>query len=104
MRRTSTLLLATGLLLSLSTATFAGLSPLERLGKAIFFDEIASPDRQACASCHAPDVGFTGPNANYYRADVQALGPGSYDLSVVYIYATPPLRSEVVHRETVLVP
>ena len=48
--------------------------------------------------------GYQFNTQNYYRADVQALGPGSYDLSVVYIYATPPLRSELVHRETVLVP
>jgi hypothetical protein len=48
--------------------------------------------------------GYQFNTQNYYRADVQALGPGSYDLSVVYIYATPPLRSDVVHRETVLVP
>jgi hypothetical protein len=48
--------------------------------------------------------GFQFNTQNYYRADVRALGPGAYDLSVVYIYATPPLRSDLVHRETVLVP
>lgn len=39
------------------------LTPMEQLGKAIFFDKIASPDNQSCAACHAPEVGFTGPNA-----------------------------------------
>ena len=48
--------------------------------------------------------GYQFTTQNYYRADVNALGPGAYDLSVVYVYATPPLRSEVVHRETVQVP
>ena len=48
--------------------------------------------------------GYQFSTQNYYRADIQALGPGAYDFSVVYIYATPPLRSDVVHRETVLVP
>jgi cytochrome c peroxidase len=44
-----------------STAT-AELTPKEELGKKIFFDKISSPDSMACAECHSPDVGFTGPN------------------------------------------
>ena len=46
------------------------LSPLERLGKAIFFDtELSVGRNQSCAMCHAPDAGFTGP-----RSDVNAAG------------------------------
>jgi cytochrome c peroxidase len=37
------------------------LSPLEQLGKEIFFAKISSPDRQSCADCHDPKLGFTGP-------------------------------------------
>jgi cytochrome c peroxidase len=37
------------------------LSPLEQLGKELFFDKISSPDSMSCADCHAPSVGFTGP-------------------------------------------
>ena len=34
------------------------------LGKAIFFDENLSVNgTQSCATCHAPEVGFTGPDA-----------------------------------------
>lgn len=33
----------------------------EQLGKAIFFDKISSPDTMACADCHAPATGWTGP-------------------------------------------
>ena len=33
----------------------------EKLGKALFFDKISSPDSMSCADCHAPSVGFTGP-------------------------------------------
>lgn len=34
----------------------------EQLGKSIFFDESLSLNQnQACASCHGPEVGFTGP-------------------------------------------
>jgi cytochrome c peroxidase len=39
------------------------LTPKESLGKALFFDKIASPDSMSCADCHAPSVGFTGPIA-----------------------------------------
>jgi cytochrome c peroxidase len=41
-----------------------GLSPLEELGKALFFDtNLSTPPGQSCATCHAPEVGFTGPDA-----------------------------------------
>ena len=38
-----------------------GLTPMEDLGKFLFFDKISSPDSMSCADCHAPSVGFTGP-------------------------------------------
>jgi len=38
-----------------------GLTAKEQLGKHLFFDKISSPDRMSCATCHDPDVGFTGP-------------------------------------------
>lgn len=37
------------------------LTPNEMLGKSLFFDNIASPDWMSCATCHSPDVGWTGP-------------------------------------------
>jgi cytochrome c peroxidase len=38
------------------------LSPMEELGKQLFFDEsLSTPPGQSCATCHAPEVGFTGP-------------------------------------------
>ncbi len=40
-----------------------GLTPLEQLGKELFFDKISDPGSMACADCHAPKVGFTGPIA-----------------------------------------
>ncbi|AKB18244.1 MULTISPECIES: cytochrome-c peroxidase [unclassified Methanosarcina] len=39
----------------------AELNETEQLGKKIFFDKISNPDSMACAKCHAPQVGFTGP-------------------------------------------
>ena len=38
------------------------LTPQERLGKMIFFDkQLSVNENQACASCHAPETGWTGP-------------------------------------------
>jgi len=39
------------------------LTPLEELGKNLFFDNLSSPDWMSCATCHGPDVGWTGPAA-----------------------------------------
>ena len=45
---------------SLETASL--LSPVEELGKKLFFDpNLSNPPGQSCAFCHAPEVGFTGP-------------------------------------------
>ena len=44
------------------TAGAADLSPIEQLGKQLFFDtNLSSPAGQSCAACHGPEVGFTGP-------------------------------------------
>jgi cytochrome c peroxidase len=40
------------------------LAPMEELGRMLFFDtNLSSPPGQACAACHAPAVGFTGPDS-----------------------------------------
>lgn len=42
-------------------AVAADLTPIEALGKQIFFDKISDPSRSmSCASCHAPRAGWTG--------------------------------------------
>ena len=54
-------------IMTLSTPVVAGdkesivLTPMEKLGKTLFFDKISSPDWMSCADCHSPDVGWTGP-------------------------------------------
>jgi cytochrome c peroxidase len=41
----------------------ADLAPKEQLGKDLFFDQnLSTPPGQACAVCHGPQVGFTGPD------------------------------------------
>lgn len=37
------------------------LTPMQELGKELFFDKISSPDSMSCAECHAPSAGWTGP-------------------------------------------
>jgi uncharacterized repeat protein (TIGR03803 family) len=40
------------------------LSPMEQLGKEIFFDgTLSNPPGQSCATCHSPATGFTGPDS-----------------------------------------
>jgi cytochrome c peroxidase len=44
--------------------TASHLLPIEQLGKNLFFDKISQPAQNvSCASCHGPDVGWTGPIA-----------------------------------------
>ena len=46
-------------------AQVVALTPEEQLGKSIFFDEnLSINQRQSCASCHGPALGFTGPVSN----------------------------------------
>lgn len=48
---------------SAARAQAAMLSPLEQLGKEIFFDTNLSVNgNQSCAACHAPEAGWTGPH------------------------------------------
>jgi cytochrome c peroxidase len=51
------------LVASVSFGLAQSLTPIEQLGKSLFFDKISEPDSMSCASCHAPRVGFTGPIA-----------------------------------------
>jgi cytochrome c peroxidase len=42
----------------------APLTPVESLGKALFFDEaLSDPPGQSCATCHGPEAGFSGPDS-----------------------------------------
>lgn len=58
---------ASAVILVFSAAAGAGLaaelSPIEQLGKELFFDNISDPPWMACAECHAADAGWTGPIA-----------------------------------------
>ena len=60
----ATIMVVAGLLVLITATAVASsqLLPVEALGKAIFFDENLSANaNQACASCHGPEAGWTGP-------------------------------------------
>ena len=49
----------------LATSPAAKLSPLEELGKKLFFDKnLSTPPGQSCAACHDPRDGWVGTNTN----------------------------------------
>ncbi|MGD8393837.1 MAG: cytochrome c peroxidase [Candidatus Eiseniibacteriota bacterium] len=57
------------LALSLPASSSADLTPLETLGKMLFFDtNLSTPPGMSCAACHAPEWGFTGPIASINAA------------------------------------
>src|SRR5687767_12543384 len=59
------------------TPAVSALSPLEQFGKSVFFDRrLSLHGNQSCASCHAPQVGWTG-DLPFVNA-----GPAVYEGSV----------------------
>jgi cytochrome c peroxidase len=46
-----------------TTTTLATLTDQEQLGKDLFIDiNLSDPAGEACAACHGPSVGYTGPD------------------------------------------
>ena len=59
-------ILLTTLVIAQSTQALAtpSLTPMEQLGKSLFFDRNLSKNgNQSCATCHDPAVGYTGPDS-----------------------------------------
>jgi cytochrome c peroxidase len=71
------------------------LTPKELLGKFLFFDKISSPDRMSCASCHDPEVGWTGSvsginvHGTVYRGAVPTLFGNRKPPSAAYATLSP---------------
>lgn len=52
-------------LVLIKASTAAKLTPIEELGKKLFFDtNLSTPPGQSCAACHDPVDGWTGPTEN----------------------------------------
>jgi cytochrome c peroxidase len=63
------------------TRNVVPLSPGEQLGKEIFFDHtLSDPKGYACATCHIPQSGFTGPSSlvNILDGPVPGVIPGRF--------------------------
>jgi len=54
------------------------LNNIETLGKNIFFDKISVPGNMSCASCHAPDYGFTGSSESNISGIYEGAFRGRY--------------------------
>ena len=55
------------------------LSPVEQLGKFMLYDStLSNPKGYACASCHVPQTGFTGPSSeiNQFTGPMPGVVPG----------------------------
>ena len=56
------LLLTAAIGTAVASTEYEKLTNKEKLGKQIFFDKkLSINENQACAACHAPQEGFTGP-------------------------------------------
>jgi len=77
----------------------SSLSPLEELGKRLFFDKnLSTPPGQDCAACHAPNVGMTGPDeainemAGVYEGAVKGRFGNRKPPAAAYAGDCPPLH------------
>lgn len=69
------------LLVIAGTSAQVGLSPQEELGRALFFDtNLSLNENQSCASCHAPEAGWTGPDSdiNAHGSVYEGSVPGAF--------------------------
>lgn len=96
---------------SLSLAgTAHALTPIEQLGKSIFFDaNLSLNQNQSCAACHAPEVGWTGPDAaiNETGTVYEGSNPGVFGNrkppSSAYATFSPVLHAFIQKKQTLFV-
>jgi len=82
------------------------LTPAEQLGKAIFFDtNLSINSNQACASCHNPEVGWTGPDpaintaGAVYEGSISGLFGNRKPPSSAYATFSPILHYVIEKKE-----
>jgi cytochrome c peroxidase len=101
------LVLALTTLLSIAKAATSRstpvLSPIEQLGKSLYFDQNLSKNgNQSCATCHAPEVGFTGADelvnahAAVYPGSDAALAGNSNPPTAAYAGDSPKLHYDAI--------
>jgi cytochrome c peroxidase len=84
----------------------ASLSPIEELGKKLFFDQNLSKNgNQSCASCHDPATGFSGADSEdnettgVYPGSDPSLFGNRKPPTVAYLGDSPPLTYDESHGE-----
>jgi cytochrome c peroxidase len=82
------------------------LTPEEQLGKSIFFDtNLSINGNQACAACHGPEVGFTGPIEEFnahgavYEGSIAGRFGNRKPPSSAYATLSPILHFEVEKKD-----
>ena len=106
MKSISILTCSTIVLLMAASFSAYGLTSKEQLGKSIFFDtNLSINGNQACAACHGPEVGFTGPTESInahgavYEGSVSGRFGNRKPPSSAYATLSPILHYEVEKKE-----
>ena len=99
-----------GLWLTSATAVAQVLTPVEQLGKFIFFDtNLSINSNQSCAACHTPEVGWTGPvpaiNAvgAVYEGSISGRFGNRKPPSSAYATSSPILHYVIEKKEAVFI-
>jgi cytochrome c peroxidase len=86
------------------------LTPMEQLGKSIFFDQNLSINQnQSCAVCHTPEAGWTGPNSEInnggavYEGSILGRFGDRRPPSSAYATSSPVLHYVIEKKEAVFV-
>jgi cytochrome c peroxidase len=109
MNNKKTILFA-ALLLAVGGGGAFALTPQEELGKSLFFDQnLSINNNQSCAACHAPESGWTGPDAAISAAGAVYEGsiPGRFGdrkpPSSAYATPSPILHHVMQKKEAVFI-
>lgn len=109
MNNKKTILFA-ALLLAVGGGGAVALTPQEELGKSLFFDQnLSINNNQSCAACHAPESGWTGPDAAISAAGAVYEGsiPGRFGdrkpPSSAYATPSPILHYVMQKKEAVFI-
>lgn len=91
--------------LTIATEAAQALTPVENLGKSIFFDENLSINgNQACAACHSPEAGWTGPESAInamgavYEGSISGRFGNRKPPSAAYATFSPVLHYAIVNK------
>jgi cytochrome c peroxidase len=108
--RKTTFIYAIALCLTTATGAAQALTPIEQLGKDIFFDpNLSFNANQACAACHSPEAGWTGPDAainatgGVYEGSIPGRFGNRKPPSSAYATSSPVLHYVMERREALFI-